>query len=195
MSAPISPGSSGGPLLSKKNGKVIAINSAKMIGEAAIGFSIPVKDVYSILQGWVEQPLTEQEIFDLFYNEYGDYYYRDLWENEGNWYFDGGEYSEVEPDTYVEYRGNEETDTSNYQDAFEYDTYYERNDESVRYGDQEDDQTYVEYDDEPADTEYPLESEEPMENEDPELYQPPYANDENVDGNSLVSEIEEGGYE
>ncbi|MBA9025635.1 S1C family serine protease [Peribacillus huizhouensis] len=189
MSAAISPGSSGGPLLSKKSGKTIAINSAKMIGEEAIGFSIPVKDVYSILQDWVEQPLTEQEIFDLFYNEYGEYYYQDLWEDEEYWYFDGGEYSEEEPDTYVENPSDEEIDSSYTQDAFDDDSYYQRTDDSIGYEELEDNQTYEEYV-EPVDTEDFLEDEEPIENEDPALYQAPFPNDENIEGNGLNGEGE-----
>lgn len=193
MSAAISPGSSGGPLLSKKTGKAIAINSAKMIGEEAIGFSIPVKDVYSILQDWVKQPLTEQEIFDLFYNESGDYYYQDLWENEEDWYFDGGEYVEEEPDTFIENPGEEETDSSYSQDAYEEDSYYQGYDDSVEYEELEEYPIYEEYD-EPVDTEDPLIYEEPIENEDPAL-EAPYPNDENIDGNSLNGELEEGGSE
>jgi serine protease Do len=103
MSAPISPGSSGGPLLSKETGKVIAINSAKMLGEDAIGFSIPTLDIYPLLQSWIQAPLSEQEVIDLFYNANGNYYYEDLWENKEDWYFDGGDYQEEEKtDTYYD---------------------------------------------------------------------------------------------
>ena len=102
MSAPISPGSSGGPLLSKETGKVIAINSAKMLGEEAIGFSIPIIDIYPLLQGWIQQPLSKQEVINLFYNDNGNYYYEDLWENEEEWYFDDGEYQEEDTDTYYD---------------------------------------------------------------------------------------------
>jgi serine protease Do len=102
MSAPISPGSSGGPLLSKETGKVIAINSAKMLGEEAIGFSIPIIDIYPLLQGWIQQPLTKQEVINLFYNDNGNYYYEDLWENEEEWYFDDGDYQEEDADTYYD---------------------------------------------------------------------------------------------
>lgn len=106
MSAPISAGSSGGPLVSTKTGKAIAINSAKMLGEEAIGFSIPLQDVYSIIQGWAQHPMTEQDIFALFYNESGDYYYEDL-ENKEEWFFDGGDYTEEE-DTHTYYEIPEE---------------------------------------------------------------------------------------
>ncbi|WP_428908228.1 trypsin-like peptidase domain-containing protein [Niallia sp. Krafla_26] len=96
MSAPISAGSSGGPLLSKESGKAIAINSAKMLGDEPIGFSIPIKAVYSIILQWSEQPMDEKEIHSLFYNELGDYYFEDLWETEEEGYFDGGEITEEE---------------------------------------------------------------------------------------------------
>ena len=71
-----------------------------MLGEEAIGFSIPIIDIYPLLQGWVQQPLTKQEVINLFYNDNGNYYYEDLWENEEEWYFDDGEYQEEDTDTY-----------------------------------------------------------------------------------------------
>ena len=129
MSAPISPGSSGGPLLSKETGKVIAINSAKMLGEEAIGFSIPIIDIYPLLQGWIQQPLTKQEVINLFYNDNGNYYYEDLWENEEEWYFDDGEYQEEDTDTYydipdewVDEPYDEAYKEGMYEEAFEKDT-------------------------------------------------------------------------
>jgi serine protease Do len=129
MSAPISPGSSGGPLLSKETGKVIAINSAKMLGEEAIGFSIPFIDIYPLLQGWIQQPLTKQEVINLFYNDNGNYYYEDLWENEEEWYFDDGDYQEEDADTYydipdewVDEPYDEAYKEGMYEEAFEKDT-------------------------------------------------------------------------
>jgi serine protease Do len=127
MSAPISPGSSGGPLLSKETGKAIAINSAKIIGEEAIGFSIPIVDIYPILQSWIQQPLTEQEVINLFYNQYGNYYYDDLWENEEDWHFDGGDYNEEE-DMYYDIP-DEWANESYDHDSDENDTDYDESDE------------------------------------------------------------------
>ncbi|WP_053104175.1 trypsin-like peptidase domain-containing protein [Bacillus sp. FJAT-27231] len=129
-SAAIAPGSSGGPLVSKVTGKVLAINSAKQMGQDAIGFSIPVKDVNNLVQGWIQNPLTEEEINALFYNENGELFYQEFWDEDA--YFDGGEYNEEdgyeyedvpdEPsayeddssidDSYGEYEEYEETDPS-----------------------------------------------------------------------------------
>lgn len=55
ISAPISPGNSGGPLLDRKTGEVLGINSAK-VGEENIGFSIPIKQVLSLVDGWSANP-------------------------------------------------------------------------------------------------------------------------------------------
>ena len=135
MSAPISSGSSGGPLLSKETGKVIAINSAKMLGEVAIGFSIPIIDIYPLLQGWVQQPLTKQEVVNLFYNDNGNYYYEDLWENEEEWYFDDGEYQEEDTDTYYDIPNewvDESYEEGMYENTFKEDT--QKEDENVTLG-------------------------------------------------------------
>jgi serine protease Do len=105
-SAPLSPGSSGGPLLSKESGKAIAINSAKNMQSEAIGFSIPLYEVEQLLGGWIANPLTENEIYTLFMNENGEYYYSDLW-SEDDGYFDGGDYSEDEYDDYYDYPSEE----------------------------------------------------------------------------------------
>ncbi|MCA0983739.1 S1C family serine protease [Halobacillus yeomjeoni] len=56
ISAPISPGNSGGPLLDGKTGEVIGINSAK-IGKESIGFSIPIADVLPMVRKWSETPM------------------------------------------------------------------------------------------------------------------------------------------
>ncbi|SEI00376.1 Trypsin-like peptidase domain-containing protein [Halobacillus karajensis] len=56
ISAPISPGNSGGPLLDRKTGEVIGINSAKM-DEETIGFSIPVADVLPMVRRWSDSPM------------------------------------------------------------------------------------------------------------------------------------------
>lgn len=96
ISAPVAPGSSGGPLLERKTGKVLAINSARHAKEANIGFSIPIFKVYDLIQTWISSPLAEDEIYAMFYNSEGAYFYRSL---EGEGYFEGGDYSE-EYDTY-----------------------------------------------------------------------------------------------
>lgn len=56
ISAPISPGNSGGPLLDRKTGEVIGINSAKM-DEETIGFSIPIADVLPMVEQWSDSPM------------------------------------------------------------------------------------------------------------------------------------------
>ncbi|MFD1017902.1 S1C family serine protease [Thalassobacillus hwangdonensis] len=56
ISAPISPGNSGGPLIDSKSGRVIGINSAKLDKES-IGFSIPIGDVLPMVERWSESPM------------------------------------------------------------------------------------------------------------------------------------------
>lgn len=51
ISAPIAPGNSGGPLVSKETGEVIGINSAGA-DQGSIGFSIPIVDVKPMLDSW-----------------------------------------------------------------------------------------------------------------------------------------------
>ncbi|GGE32166.1 hypothetical protein GCM10011391_08510 [Pullulanibacillus camelliae] len=57
ISAPITHGNSGGPLIDEKTGKVIAINSAGM-EEGNIAFSIPIKSVLDQVTDWSEHPQT-----------------------------------------------------------------------------------------------------------------------------------------
>lgn len=56
ISAPISPGNSGGPLLDRNTGEVVGINSAKL-DEETIGFSIPIADVLPMVERWSETPM------------------------------------------------------------------------------------------------------------------------------------------
>ncbi|MCP3026350.1 S1C family serine protease [Halobacillus sp. A5] len=58
ISAPISPGNSGGPLINGETGEVIGINSAKL-GDESIGFSIPVLDVMPMVQQWSKSPMKD----------------------------------------------------------------------------------------------------------------------------------------
>lgn len=99
-SAAIAPGSSGGPLVSKKTGRVVAINSAKSLEGDAIGFSIPYKDVEEMLNGWSADPLSEEEVTSLFYTEEGLLFFEEYWNEDA--YFDGGEYSEDETYDYYD---------------------------------------------------------------------------------------------
>lgn len=153
MSAQIAPGSSGGPLLSKDTGKAIAVNSAKMVNEDSVGFSIPIKDIYSLVNDWMNAPMSIDAIQDLFYNENGDYYYEDLWENENEWYFDGGDFSEDEEYnsseeyggdlTYEEENEIDENTDSNYDEEYT----EEEQDDTNEYSDEENNDYSDEYSD------------------------------------------------
>ncbi|MGG0854013.1 trypsin-like peptidase domain-containing protein [Metabacillus fastidiosus] len=112
-SAAIAPGSSGGPLLNKKDGKVIAINSARDNSEVNIGFSIPIYKIIGKVNEWVKSPMSEDAIFSLFYYEEGVYYYNDYADDTGG-YFEGGDYNEDYYE-YYEYPYEEESavDASN----------------------------------------------------------------------------------
>ncbi|MCU6712329.1 S1C family serine protease [Paenibacillus sp. J5C_2022] len=57
ISAPIEPGNSGGPLVDKKSGAVLGINSAGL-EDSAIGFSIPIGNVLPMAEGWSREPMT-----------------------------------------------------------------------------------------------------------------------------------------
>lgn len=100
ISAPISPGSSGGPLLSKSSEKIIAVNSAKDTQDTSIGFSIPIYNVANLIDSWIDSPMSEEEIYEQFYGASGRYFFEDLW-SYGDWYFEGGYYSEE--DYYYDY--------------------------------------------------------------------------------------------
>jgi S1-C subfamily serine protease len=56
ISAPIAPGNSGGPLLERKDGQVIGMNSARM-EEGEIGFSIPIEDILPLAESWSQNPM------------------------------------------------------------------------------------------------------------------------------------------
>jgi S1-C subfamily serine protease len=56
ISAPIAPGNSGGPLLDRKDGQVIGMNSARM-EEGEIGFSIPIEDILPLAESWSQNPM------------------------------------------------------------------------------------------------------------------------------------------
>lgn len=58
ISAPIAHGNSGGPLVDRETGEVIGINSAGA-EQGAIGFSLPIGQVMSLVEGWSASPMTE----------------------------------------------------------------------------------------------------------------------------------------
>jgi serine protease Do len=161
ISAPIAPGSSGGPLLERKTGKVLAINSARHTTEANIGFSIPIFKVYSLIQKWTSSPLAEDEIYAMFYNNEGTYFYQNL---EGEGYFEGGDYSE-EYDTYDVWNYDEqefetESEYENFDESDVTEEYLEF-DDSVDESDVYEEESWNEeqINDEPADEEADLEEE------------------------------------
>lgn len=165
ISAPISPGSSGGPLLSQKTAKIIAVNSAEDTRDTNIGFSIPIYTIVGLIETWIQSPMSEQEIASLFYYADGIYYYDYLWELYKEGYFNGGYYSDDSSyyeyweynndwlyDWYTDegYYYDEETEYWYYDDYYEEDAeyeddywYYEEN-EDYEYEDSEWDDDYDE---------------------------------------------------
>ncbi|WP_227938580.1 S1C family serine protease [Alkalihalobacillus deserti] len=57
ISAPIAPGNSGGPLINSDTGEVLGINSAEA-DQGSIGFSIPLPNVITLIEGWSKAPMT-----------------------------------------------------------------------------------------------------------------------------------------
>lgn len=94
IDAQIDNGSSGGPLLDAKTGKVIGINSLIRTDNRRFGFSIPLYTVTPLIDSWVKNPMTERQVASLFgvYENYtvadsydeDSYYddYQDFYENE-----------------------------------------------------------------------------------------------------------------
>lgn len=76
IDAQIDQGSSGGPLLDAKTGKVIGVNSLLYKGNTSFGFSIPMYSMISHVDSWVKNPMNEHEVASLF-GVYDDYVYYD----------------------------------------------------------------------------------------------------------------------
>lgn len=70
ISAPIAPGNSGGPLVDRRTGQVLGINSA-VTDEGGIGFSIPVISIVDSAKGWSDSPMDVLPAPDYGYDEYG----------------------------------------------------------------------------------------------------------------------------
>ncbi|MFS0576623.1 trypsin-like peptidase domain-containing protein [Sporosarcina sp. 179-K 3D1 HS] len=66
IDAQIDSGSSGGPLLDAKTGKVIGINSLIMTDNRRFGFSIPLYTVTPLIDSWVKNPMTERQVASVF---------------------------------------------------------------------------------------------------------------------------------
>lgn len=138
ISAPISPGSSGGPLLEKETGKAIAINSAEDVRDANIGFSIPIYKIYELISSWINNPMDGTEVASLFYNDYGDYFYESMYAeepgyfNEGDYEEEYDEYSELPEEWYEESYDTYEEDYEDYQESSE--DWYDDSEDSYEEG-------------------------------------------------------------
>ncbi|WP_194840940.1 S1C family serine protease [Filobacillus milosensis] len=69
VSANITQGNSGGPLIHKDSGLIIGINSAAN-REGSIGFSIPISSVYDLIQMWSDKADNEELSFEGDPNHY-----------------------------------------------------------------------------------------------------------------------------
>ncbi len=72
MDAPIDRGSSGGPLIDAKTGKVVGINSLVMQDNSLVGFAIPLFSMTGLLDGWAASPMSPDQVAALF-GSYDDY--------------------------------------------------------------------------------------------------------------------------
>lgn len=70
ISAPIAPGNSGGPLVDRRTGQVLGINSA-VTDEGGIGFSIPVISIVDSAKSWSDSPMDVLPAPDYSYDDYG----------------------------------------------------------------------------------------------------------------------------
>lgn len=76
IDAQIDKGSSGGPLIDAKTGKVIGINSLIYKENNLFGFSIPMNSVTDLVDSWVSNPMSGQQVASLF-GVYDQYAYSD----------------------------------------------------------------------------------------------------------------------
>ncbi|MBS4205697.1 trypsin-like peptidase domain-containing protein [Lederbergia citrea] len=147
IDAQVSPGSSGGPLLDGISGAVIGINSAVLIADQSIAFSIPFYIVNDQLMAWSQNPMTAdavQATFD-FYEEYQDYWFdENAWEDEYN-NTPTDDYDEAWEDEYEDEYENSYQDDSDYDDEDDSDYDYEDEDESYEEEDDYDDEEDQEY--------------------------------------------------
>lgn len=119
ISAPISPGSSGGPLLEKETGKAIAINSAEDSRDTNIGFSIPIYKVYELISSWINNPMEVTEVAALFYNDYGDYFYESIYSEEPGYFYEGDyeeDYDDYQDSSEEWYQDSENTYENGYEE-------------------------------------------------------------------------------
>ncbi|MCM3636588.1 trypsin-like peptidase domain-containing protein [Sporosarcina luteola] len=66
-------GSSGGPLIDAKTGKVIGINSLLLEKNRRIGFSIPLYTMTYLFDDWIKSPMSDRQVASVFgvYDDYG----------------------------------------------------------------------------------------------------------------------------
>lgn len=92
VDAQIDQGSSGGPLVDAKTGKVIGINSLIYENHETFAFSIPLYTVAPIIDDWIHNPMNEQEIASLF-DVYDSFIYTDS-STDDNEYYDEDYYED-----------------------------------------------------------------------------------------------------
>lgn len=66
VDAQIDQGSSGGPLLDAKTGKVIGINSLMYTNQNSFAFSIPMYSMIDLVNSWINRPMSQAEIHEVF---------------------------------------------------------------------------------------------------------------------------------
>ncbi|MET3576348.1 trypsin-like peptidase domain-containing protein [Bhargavaea ullalensis] len=66
MNARIDRGSSGGPLIDAKTGKVVGINSLVMQDDNLVGFAIPLFSMTGLLDKWAASPMSADQVAALF---------------------------------------------------------------------------------------------------------------------------------
>ncbi|MFF2753535.1 trypsin-like peptidase domain-containing protein [Psychrobacillus sp. NPDC058041] len=69
IDAQISPGSSGGPLMDVKTGKVIGINTASLIDDESISFSMPIPTMLPLLIKWAKYPMSPEQVLKIMPHE------------------------------------------------------------------------------------------------------------------------------
>lgn len=113
IDAQIDQGSSGGPLLDAKTGKVIGINSLLYTGNTSFGFSIPMYSMTELVNGWIQSPMSEQQVASMF-GAYDDYvYYDEEIQDEFRSYYEDYDWE----DDYWEYESDDyETDWEFYEE-------------------------------------------------------------------------------
>ncbi|WP_252502051.1 S1C family serine protease [Sporosarcina sp. Marseille-Q4943] len=96
----IESGSSGGPLIDAKTGKVIGINSLLLEKNRRIGFSIPLYTMTYLIDDWIKNPMNERQVASVFgvYDDYGasNFYNNDSYDDDSS----QDEVEEYEGDVY-----------------------------------------------------------------------------------------------